>query len=138
MLMGGLLIGSTTFAQNKSATEAVKSAVRQWAAAADRQDADAAAQWMADEFRIVGNRLFGSPDVTTTDKATYLQLLRDKKLGGLPRTLKFKAVTVYGANASVTLEMQSSALRFESFIQLIQGADGNWRLVADLPHVVAL
>jgi Domain of unknown function (DUF4440) len=138
ILVGLALSSSTVLAQNKAETENVKEAVRQWASAGDRQDPDAAAAFMAEEFRMVGNRLFGSPDVSTTDKALYLQLLRDKKIGGLPRTVKFKAVTVLGANAAVTVQLQSSALRFDSLLQLIQGADGKWRLVADLPQVVAL
>jgi hypothetical protein len=138
ILMSIALFSSTAIAQGKAATEDVKEAVRQWAAAADRQDADAAAPWMSDQFRMVGNRLFGSPDVSATDKALYLELLRDKKIGGLPRTLKFKSVVVLGANAHVQLEMLSSALRFDSFIQLVQGADGKWRLLADLPHVTKL
>lgn len=74
---------------------------------------------------------------TTIDKAAYLQLLRDKQIGGLPRILKFKSVTVIGSDASVLLDM-CSTLDFQSFIQLIQDADGNWLLLANLPFVEQL
>jgi len=129
---------SSLNAQDRNEGKKIQNAIRQWAQAADAQNADAAAIHLDTHYRIVMNRLMGSPDVRTVDKETYLQMLRDKKLGGDARTLKFKRIKVVGSTASVELEMTGKKLHFQSLIQLIQDAEGNWKLVSDVPQITAI
>lgn len=135
LMMMAFLSVATVYAQGKAESKKIQAAITQWAQAADLQNADAAGAFLDEKYSIVMNRLFGSKDVTTMDKATYLQMLRDKKLGGDPRVLKFKRITVVGTIASVQLEMTGKKLKFDSFIQLAQDAEGNWKLVSDVPYV---
>jgi hypothetical protein len=129
---------ATANGQGKAESKKIQAAIRQWAKAADAQDADAAGAFLDAQYRIVMNRLLGSTEVRTLDRGTYLQMLRDKKLGGDPRELKFKRVSVTGTIASVQLEMTGKKLQFQSFIQLIQDAEGNWKLVSDVPYVMQM
>lgn len=129
---------ATVKAQGKAESKKIQETIRQWAQAADAQNADAAGEFLDAQYRIVMNRLMGSMEVRTVDKGTYLQMLRDKKLGGDSRELKFKRITVTGTTASVQLEMTGKKLHFQSFLQLIQDADGQWKLVSDVPFVTPL
>jgi ketosteroid isomerase-like protein len=129
---------ASAHAQGKMENKKIEAAITQWAKAADLQNADAAGAFLDDKYSIVMNRLFGAPDVSTMDKATYLQMLREKKFGGDPRVLKFKRITVVGTIASVQLEMTGQKLKFSSFIQLAQDASGNWKLVSDIPYIMPI
>lgn len=138
ILMMTLTGVAMAYAQGKTESKKIQAAITQWAQAADLQNAEVAGTFLDDRYRIVMNRLFGSADVSTMDKATYLQMLREKKFGGDPRVLKFKRITVTGSTASVQLEMTGSKLQFQSFIQLIQDAQGNWKLVSDVPYIMPI
>jgi ketosteroid isomerase-like protein len=129
---------AATYAQGKAESKKIQAAITQWAQAADLQNAEAAGAFLDDNYLIVMNRLFGSAEVATMDKTTYLQMLREKKFGGDPRILKFKRITVTGSIASVQLEMTGSKLQFRSFIQLIQDPQGNWKLVSDVPYIMPI
>lgn len=135
MLATMVAMGTLAYSQGKKEADEIRKVVTTWAQAADRQDAEAAGAQMDDNCRVVMNRLFGQTEVGTMDKNAYLEGLRAKKFGGTCRTLKFKKIHVMGTTATVILEMRSDALEFQSSLQLIQDAQGMWRIVADLPFV---
>ena len=122
-------------AQDKVEAKKVRQVVTDWAKAADAQDADAVAGLLDAHFRVVMNRLFGQAEVSVVDRDGYVQMVRDKKIGGQARELKFRRITIAGTNAAVELEMTSAVLHFHSLIQLVQDSAGQWRLVSDVPSV---
>lgn len=136
MFLAMSLIGSAVaMAQDKVEAKKIRQVVTDWAKAADAQDADAVAPFLDAHFRVIMNRLFGQSEVSVVDRDAYLQMVRDKKIGGQPRALKFRRITIAGSNAAVELEMTSPILHFHSLIQLVQDASGLWRLISDLPTV---
>lgn len=114
--------------------EDVKKAVISFVEAADAQNAEKVAEVLDEKFRLILNQLFGSSEVTAMDKPTYLQLIKDKKLGGDKRSVEFVSMEIVNQNASVRVKLKGSTLAFESFIQLIKTPEGKWKLINDLPY----
>jgi ketosteroid isomerase-like protein len=128
-----LSIMTLNVAQAQSEKEVVKNVIIEFVDAADRQDADEVASILHDDFRVVMNQLFGSNEVSIMNKPVYVQLIRDKKMGGDKRTVDFVSVDVVNQNASVKVLLKGKTMIFESLLHLIKTADGKWQLINDLP-----
>jgi len=125
----------TTAVQAQSAQEkAVKSTIEQFAKAADNSDAAAMDKLLDNNYRIVMNQLFGSKDVAVINKTIYLQKIKSKEWGGDDRKITIHHVNVLGKTASAKVTLAGKAT-FVSFLELIQDANGAWKLVSDLPTV---
>lgn len=133
-----LSIMTLNVAQAQSEEEVVKNVIIEFVDAADRQDADEVASILHDDFRVVMNQLFGSTEVNFMNKAVYVQLIRDKKMGGDKRTIDFVSVDVVNKNASVKVLLKGKTMIFESHLHLIKIADGRWRLINDLPFATKI
>lgn len=122
----------------QSEKEEVKKTITQFVQAADIQDADQVATMLHEDFRVVMNQLFGSTDVSFMNKSVYVQLIRDKKMGGDKRTIDFVSVDVVNQNASVKVLLKGKTMVFESLLHLIKTADGKWQLINDLPFATKI
>lgn len=127
---------TTTHAQGEQ--EAVKATVIKFVKAADEQDAELVATMLNKRFRVVMNRLFGDTEVNEMERDAYVQLIKDKKMGGDKRSVEFISVEVAAQNASVHVKLKGKTMVFDSFIQLVKTADGKWQLVNDLPHATKI
>ena len=88
-----------------------------------------------DNFRAIINRAFGSDEVDFIDKQTYLTLLREEKIGGDNRHISIASIDLEGNNAVVKAELAGKDLNFTTFIQAVKGADGQWKVMSDMPHI---
>ena len=122
-------------AQDRLDLAAIETAVHDFAHLGDRQDADGLDKLLHPQYRAVVNRLFGSEEVSLMDKAVYLQLIRDKKIGGDEREVFILSVDVVKNNATVKAIFEGNALRFTTFISLVKTADGKWQVIGDLPDI---
>jgi len=125
-------------AKAQTEKEEVKNVITQFVQAADQQDADQVASILHEDFRVVMNQLFGSNEVSTMSKSVYVQLIRDKKMGGDKRTIDFVSVDVVNHNASVKVLLKGKTMVFESLLHLIKTADGKWQLINDLPFATKI
>lgn len=125
-------------AEAQTEKEEVKKAITQFVHAADVQDADQVATLLHEDFRVVMNQLFGSSDVSFMNKSVYVQLIRNKKMGGDKRTIDFVSVDVVNQNASVKVLLKGKTMVFESLLHLIKTADGKWQLINDLPFATKI
>jgi len=125
-------------AKAQTEKEEVKNVITQNVQAADQQDADQVASILHEDFRVVMNQLFGSNEVSTMSKSVYVQLIRDKKMGGDKRTIDFVSVDVVNHNASVKVLLKGKTMVFESLLHLIKTADGKWQLINDLPFATKI
>jgi hypothetical protein len=114
--------------------KAVEAAVMQFVEGADKSDVAALDAVIHTQYRAVLNRIFGD-SVTTMDKATYLKLITDKKIGGVARLTKIVQVAVTENIAAVELMTSSPQAEIQSFLHFIKEPDGKWRLVSDLPFM---
>ncbi|MDX1941117.1 MAG: nuclear transport factor 2 family protein [Saprospiraceae bacterium] len=133
LLFSSTLISLTNI--SKQDKEKITTVVTQFAKYADTQDATAMGTILDDQYRAYLNRLMGSNAVSTIDKATYLQLLTDKKIGGEERTVAISSLDINGNNAFVKVSMKGQKLAFVSYLLLAKTESGEWKIVADMPAI---
>jgi Putative lumazine-binding len=113
---------------------AVEAATMQFLDGADKSDGVALDAVLHPQYRLLLNRVFGGV-VSTMDKATYLKMIADKKIGGTPRQSKILNTVVTENVATVEVTSSSAKADFHSFLSFIKEPDGKWRLVNDTPFV---
>lgn len=119
----------------QKADKKVRKAVNAFVTSADVQDADALEKVLHPEFRVVLNRQMGSTETSILDRAGYVGLVRDKKIGGDKRTVNFLHVNTHGNNATVIAEFKGQKAVFHSTLLLVKGTDDNWQIVQDFPDI---
>jgi Putative lumazine-binding len=114
--------------------KAVEAATMQFLEGGDKSDVAMLDAVIHPDYRLVLNRVFGDV-ITKMDKATYLKMIADKKIGGVPRKATIVSTTVAGNVAAVEVTTTNDKADFRSFLHFIKEPDGKWRLVSDTPFV---
>lgn len=130
-----MLASCASPAQNSTDLSNIDEAVRAFARGSDQQDAAGLDKVLHPQFRAVVNRAFGSADVSLMDKAAYLQLIRDKKIGGDTRDVHLVQTDITNNIATVKAIFQGKLLRFTTFVSLVKLPDGTWQVVGDMPDI---
>jgi Putative lumazine-binding len=136
LFIAALLLGSaSSMAQQITDLAKVEAAVRQFSAAGDRQDVASLDKVLHPQYRAVVNRAFGSPDLSLMDKVLYLQLMKDKKIGGDTREVFILQTDLGATSAMVKAIFHGKTLRFTTFISLVKLPSGEWQIVSDMPEI---
>lgn len=140
LLLSGALVLSCTLAQAQAGTpdeNAVEGIVREFVRAGDRQDAGLAENVLSEHFRVVAVDFPEIGQNSVLPRAAFLNLLAQKKIGGVPRELEIVATRIASGRATAELRMESNALLFETTLLLIR-ENGSWRIVEDVTRAVPL
>lgn len=127
------LLSTLTLAQTPDAKKKVESAIANFAKAADDQNTKALNYVLDKNFRLIMNQMFGSTETVVMSREAYLDKIEKKEFGGEKRELKIEAILINGKNASAKVLFKGSKMTFVSLLQLAQDAEGNWKLVNDMP-----
>mgnify|MGYP000035025221 CR=1 FL=1 len=130
--LAGLLLAPATATHAgpaKADSTAVKAAIEAFKDAGTRHDTDAVGALLHDGFRVVFTWTH-EPGVTVMDKATYLNLLGAKKIGGSDGTVRFGAVDVRDELAVAEATIERADATFRSSFTLIR-VDDAWQIVQD-------
>ncbi len=131
-----LLMGSITAqAQQTDDLAKIETVVRAFSSAGDQQDATRLDKILHPQYRAIVNRLFGSPDLSLMDKALYLQLIADKKIGGDTREVFILQTDIEGNTAFVKAILNGKVLRFTTLVSLVKLPDGTWQIISDMPEI---
>lgn len=125
-------------AQNTSDLAKISEVVHAFSAAGDKQDASLLETVLHPQFRAVVHRFMGASDVILMDKANFLQLIRDKKIGGDKREVHILHTEITNNIATVKAILEGKALRFTNYISLVKLENGSWQIVSDMPDVEKL
>jgi len=125
-------------AQNTTDLAKISEVVHTFSTAGDKQDASLLETVLHPQFRAVVHRFMGAPDVSLMDRANFLQLLRDKKIGGDKREVHILHTEITNNIATVKAILEGKALRFTNYISLVKLEDGSWQIVGDMPDVEKL
>lgn len=87
-----------------------------------------------DDFRVMAHTVDG---LRVLDKSTYLNLLREKKIGGNARSLDIKSIEMQSNTASAQIDLVGDKTVFHDRLQLIQ-SEGGWKIVHNLTEVSGL
>ncbi|MEM7675861.1 MAG: nuclear transport factor 2 family protein [Myxococcota bacterium] len=122
-----LLLGAESSAAAPKAE--VRRTVENFTKAGDQQNAQRVGELTSPDFRVVF-QVDDSLKTTVLSRATYMQMLRDRKLGGQPRTVEIRSVTIDGGLAHVRTHMKRQGAQFDGVMTLVH-TDVGWRLIQD-------
>lgn len=104
-------------------------AVRAFCAAADTRDAENLERLLHPEFRVVFTAK-GSTSAAILPRSAWFGMLREGKLGGVPRDTVILNATSEAGLAVVRATMQGASGRFESSFTVVREPEG-YRIVQD-------
>lgn len=113
----------------------IEQTIMAFSKAGDSQDAAQLDALLDDNYRIVMNRLFGSPEVSVMPKSVYLDKIKAKEFGGDKREVTIDELIMNNTIATAKATFKGEKMTFISNLQLIQNATGDWKLVSDIPFV---
>lgn len=102
-------------------------AVRQFVAAGDRRDAQILASVLHPDFRVLARMPDG---LQVMDRALYLSLVDQEKIGGVPRETTVHTVLLQGDLATVRGSLASAKADFDCTWTLVR-QDDDWRVIQD-------
>lgn len=130
-----LCLGINNVYGHSNPAKAIIEAVEMFAKSADQQNVSKMEKILHKDFRALLNRLFGSKDLSVTNKATYLSLLEAKKIGGDDRKVIINSMDIKGSNAYVQATFHGKKLIFETYLLLVESENGTWQIVNDMPVI---
>lgn len=136
ILLFGAWLGVTGVqATTNDDARALKATVTEFIAAGDAQDVDRLAAILHTDYRVIWNNPTDGK-VSVIDRATYLDLIGKKVIGGDTRTVTFEEVSlIQGVNANIRAMSVGEKATFYHDFHLVKVA-GTWTLVNDLFYMV--
>ncbi|XOV65898.1 MAG: nuclear transport factor 2 family protein [Fluviicola sp.] len=136
-LLCTIFIPMASNAQNETESDytLIETTVRGFLKAGDQNDAKSIDTFLDDNYRVVMNQLFGSSAVMVISKDVYLSKIESKEWGGDTRKVTIENIQVNGNTASAKVTQVGSKATFISTMILVQHADGQWKLIGDVPTV---
>ncbi len=134
-LIGLICIFAVAFAAGSvyaSDKDEIKEKIKNFVHAGDEQDPAKLETILHSEYRIT-YAFPGETKVSILTRESYLQMLRERKLGGRKRSLEIEDITIRGNVAMARAKLQSDVMRFSIFFSFINTGSG-WQLISDLPY----
>lgn len=122
----GAMLASRVLPSSAPSAQA-RAVVERFAEAADARDLDALESVLHPDFRV-SFVVKGTAQAQAMDRASYLGLAREGKIGGDRRRVKISSVEVNGELAFVRVRLTGAAAQFES-MQTLLLSDGQWRVL---------
>jgi Putative lumazine-binding len=126
------LSAQTTMDEEKT----VKDVIVKFASAADERNDKILDEVLDNNFRLALNQMFGSKEVTTIDKQTYLSKIREKVFGGDRREVKIENIRLMKNNAIAMVTLKGTKMTIVTFLQMAKSNDGKWKILNDLPSIL--
>ncbi|WP_421896845.1 nuclear transport factor 2 family protein [Marinoscillum sp.] len=134
MLMSAITLFVTSACHQQSADEkAINKTIHTFSKAGDEYDAGLLELTLDTNFRIVMNRLFGSPDVSIMPREVYLEKIRTKEYGGDSRQVQVESVNINETTACARVRFIGREMTFVSILNLVKDPRGVWKLVSEMP-----
>jgi hypothetical protein len=129
----GVLIMTLFASTAVHANEEVLKTLQAYAQGTEQQNVELLDANFHPQFRVVAKTEDG---LRVIEKAAYLGLIKDKKIGGQPRELNITSLNVENGIAQVQLVLTGESSTFHDHLELIN-ADGHWQIVHNLTQVVS-
>lgn len=115
----------------------IEEVIKRFMQGGDESDTTLLDAVLHDQFRVVVNQgVLGAEALRTLDKPAYLNMIAAKKYGGVPRSVHIAYVAAAGSVAAAEVHTSSVRSDITSFLHLVKGSDGDWKLVGDTPFPV--
>ncbi len=110
----------------------IRQVIENYAAGADNRDAAKLETAFHDDFRVIALTAEG---VRNIDKETYINLIREEKIGGVERVLKIEWITSKNDTARAEIRLKSPMVTFHDDLSFIKDQQV-WRIVNNVTQVV--
>lgn len=87
-------------------------------------------------FRVTANGFPSPKDFTLIDKDSYLQLMKDKRIGGEPYVVQIEQLGLHEISGMVQATLRGSKSVMKIFLSLLQVPSGEWQIVANVPEII--
>ncbi len=111
----------------------IRAAVQAFLKGGDKRNTQVLNQVLHTAFRSMVNRFAGRTCLSIIPKETYVELIEQGIIGGIPRIITSMYIELAGHVAAAKVRMQSDKLAFTSFYSLILNENEEWQLISDLP-----
>ena len=128
-------LASTLLAGTSNDEKEIRSCINNFSKAADDRDVDALEASIHKDFRVVANQLMGSKEISTMDRASYVGMLKEGKIGGDSREVEVLSIDVHGNNAMAKVSLTGKELTFTTYLLLVKNAEGEWKIAQDVPEI---
>lgn len=115
----------------------IEDAIKRFMRGGDESDTALLDAVLHDQFRVIVNQgVLGAETLRVLDKPAYLNMIADKKYGGVPRSVRIASVSSAGSVAAAEVRTSSVRSDITSFLHFVKDGDGNWQLIGDTPFPV--
>ena len=120
-----------------SDNDRIKKAIIDFVKGGDNSDVGLLDNVLHKDFRVTNNGFMGTSGITIIDKNDYLNKIKSRVFGGLPRKMKIEEIDQSGIITSVKLRIESSENDFISYNSLVLDTDNEWKIINNLAVVKA-
>ncbi len=115
----------------------IEDVIKRFMRGGDESDTTLLDAVLHDQFRVIVNQgVLGAETLRALDKPAYLNMIADKKYGGVPRTVRITYMSSAGSVASAEVHTSSIRSYMTSFLHFVKDGNGNWQLIGDTPFPV--
>jgi hypothetical protein len=107
---------------NTKAVKEVKTTIMSFANATEHRDLNKMEILLHDEYRV-----------NILSREGYLNMLKEKNIGGEFREIEILSIDVNGQNAIAKVQFRSQQLELTNYFLLVQSKEGKWQIIDDLP-----
>lgn len=114
--------------------EKIKTAVEAFVKGGDRNDVELLEIILHPNFQNIQDGFFDETGIYVFSKSEYIELVRSKKFGGNPRSIKYASLEKFANIAIVKVELESEYLKFLSTIICVC-IDAKWQVINNTPNI---
>ncbi len=100
-----------------------------------QQDVANLSRLLHSDFRVVANGFPTPSDLSLIDRATYLQLMSNKRIGGEPYVVQIDQLSLHETTGIVQATLQGPKSVMKVFLSFLQNSSGTWQIIANVPEI---
>ncbi|MEL6559208.1 MAG: nuclear transport factor 2 family protein [Bacteroidota bacterium] len=131
------MIGISNLQAQNADKSAISKVIAEFAKAGDENNVDKLEKCLDANYRVVMNQLFGSSEVAVVPRSVYISKIKSKEWGGDKRIVEIENISVNSKTAMAKVVFKGSKMTFVSLMTLVKDANGNWKLMSDVPVITS-
>ena len=131
------MIGIYNLQAQNADKSAISMVIEEFAKAGDENNIDKLEKCLDANNRVVMNQLLGFSEVAVVPRSVYISKIKSKEWGGDKRSVRIENININSKTAMAKVIFKGSKMTFVSLMTLVKDADGNWKLMSDVPVITS-
>lgn len=115
--------------------EQIKKAIETFVKAGDDRNTEMLEDILHADFQNIQDGFFDKEGIFIFSKNDYIELIRERKFGGSPRSISFQSIKQTGNITIVKVTLESQYLIFNSLIMCVK-SNGHWKIINNTPFII--